>query len=184
VHITRGEAIPGTRLLRTALEELRGARFAARYTQFLGALAEGLGVAGQIAEGLAAIDEALERSERNDERWCEAELLRIKGELLVLDAAPGGETAAENHFSRAVASARRQGALSWELRSCMSLARLWHRQGRTGSAHELLAPVYARFTEAFDTADLKAAKALLSRFAQAGGAPLAKSTTTERGAAR
>ena len=163
MRIQRGEAITGTRMLRAALVELRGARFAARYTQFLGALAEGFGVAGQIADGLAAIDEALERSERNDERWCEAELLRIKGELLVLNAAPGADTAAEDHFSRALASARRQGALSWELRSSMSLARLWHRQGRTGWAHELLAPVYARFTEAFDTADLKAAKALLVR---------------------
>jgi predicted ATPase len=87
------------------------------------------------------------------------ELLRIKGEML-LQRKPNAIDA-EGHFLRSLAWAGRQGALSWELRSATSLARLWRYQARTKEAHELLAPVYDRFTEGFDTVDLKAAKALV-----------------------
>jgi predicted ATPase len=87
------------------------------------------------------------------------ELLRIKGEVL-LQRKPNAIDA-EDHFLRSLAWARRQGALSWELRSATSLARLWRDQARTKEAHELLAPVYHRFTEGFDTVDVKAAKALV-----------------------
>jgi predicted ATPase len=132
-----------------------------RYIGFLGALAEGLGGAGQVAEGLMAIEEALARSERNDARWCMAELLRIKGELLLSKGAPNAAAAAEDHFRRALDWARRQTALSWELRAATSLARLFREQGRSADATALLQPVYDRFTEGFDTADPKAAKALL-----------------------
>jgi predicted ATPase/DNA-binding winged helix-turn-helix (wHTH) protein len=161
LQVKRGEVVVGTQLLRSALEELRGARFAARYTQFLGALAEGLGRAGEIAEGLSAIDEALARSERNEERWCIAELLRIKGHLVLLEDAPGAAMAAEEHFRIGVDWASRQGALSFELRCATSLARLWHDRGQTKDARELLSTVYNRFTESFGTADLQAARALL-----------------------
>ena len=75
--------------------------------------------------------------------------------------ASGDATVAEDHFRQALDSARRQGALSWELRAATSLARLWHGQNRRAEALALLRPVYDRFTEGFDTADLKAAKALL-----------------------
>jgi len=88
-------------------------------------------------------------------------LLHIKGELLLLQGAPGDAAVAEGHFRQALDWARRQGALSWELRCATSLARLWRNQARSNEAREPLAPVYDRFTEGFDTADLKAAKALL-----------------------
>jgi predicted ATPase len=90
-----------------------------------------------------------------------SELLRIKGELLRLQDAPAAAAAAEEHFRRALDWARRQGALSWELRAATSLARLLRDQHRPADAMALLQPVYDRFTEGFDTADLKAAKALL-----------------------
>jgi predicted ATPase len=90
-----------------------------------------------------------------------SELLRIKGELLLLQAAPGAAAAAEDHFRQALDWARRQDALSFELRAATSLAQLQSDQGRPADAMALLQPVYHRFTEGFETADLKAAKALL-----------------------
>ena len=121
-------------------------------------LAEGLGSAGRVAEGSAAIDEAIARSEQTEERWAIAEVLRVKGELVLLQGEPN---AAEEHFLQALDWARRQDLLSWELRGATSLARLWHKQERTLQARELLAPIYDRFTEGFGTADLIAAKAVL-----------------------
>jgi predicted ATPase/DNA-binding winged helix-turn-helix (wHTH) protein len=159
--IRRGEGAAGLPLLRVALEELRTTGFVLRYTGFLGVLAEGLGSAGQVAEGLMAIEDALERSERNDARWCMAELLRIKGELLLLENASNAAVSGEDHFRQALDWARRQGALSWELRAATSLARLLRDQGRSADVTALLQPVYDRFTEGIATADLKAAKALL-----------------------
>ena len=161
--LARGKLDSGLQLLRAALGELQETGSVLRYAAFLGVLAHGLAKAGQVAEGRAAVDEALERAQSNDDRWCVAELLRIKGELVLLESAPDAMTAAEDHFRQALDWARRQGALSWELRAAISLARLWRNQARSKEACELLAPVYDRFTEGFDTADLKAAKALLGR---------------------
>jgi predicted ATPase/DNA-binding winged helix-turn-helix (wHTH) protein len=161
LRIKRGDAVTGLQLLRTTVDELGETRFVLRYTAFLGALMEGLIAAGQVAQGPVIIDEALARSERNEERWCLAELLRIKGELLLLEGAAKAAVAAEDHFLQALDWAHRQGALSWELRAATSLARLRHQQDRTAEARGFLAPVYDRFTEGFETADLKAAKALL-----------------------
>jgi predicted ATPase len=159
--IKRGEFDVGLPLLRTALDELRGTGYVLRYTGFLGVLAEGLGRAGQVAEGLATIGEALARTERGEARWCTAELLRIKGELLLLEGARNAAAIAEDHFQQAVDWARRQGALSWELRAAMSLARLRRGQARRKEARRLLVSVYDRFTEGFATTDLGAAKALI-----------------------
>ena len=131
------------------------------YTPFLAEIADALGRDGKATEGLSIIDEALARSERNEERWCVAELLRIKGELILRESAPQAATAAEEHFLQSLDWARRQGALSWELRTSTSLARLQHDQGRTAEARSLLQSVYDRFSEGFETADLKAAKAYL-----------------------
>jgi predicted ATPase len=161
LFIRRGDAEPGLRLLRTALDELRESEFALPYTVFLSALAEGFAGVGQVTQGIAAIDEALARSERDEERWCAPELLRVKGELVLQEGAPDAAVVAEDHFGQALDRARRQGALSWELRAATSLARLWHEQNRTRAAREILAPVYDRFTEGFETADLRAAKLLL-----------------------
>jgi predicted ATPase len=159
--IRNGDFDNGLQLLRTALEQPPEASFQPDFMQYLGKLAEGLGCAGQIAEGLDAIDKALARSERNEDRWCVAELLRIKGELLLLQGGSGAAAAAEGHFQQALGWARRQGALSWELRAAASLAQLLRDQNRSTEAIALLTPIYNRFTEGFETADLKAAKALI-----------------------
>ena len=159
--IRRGDVDAEARVLRPALDELREARFAFHHTAFLTMLAEGLGSAGRVAEGLAAIDEAIARSEQTEERWAIAEVLRVKGELVLLQGAPNAAAAAEEHFLQALDWARRQDLLSWELRGATSLARLFHQQGRTSQARKLLAPIYDRFTEGFGTADLIAAKAVL-----------------------
>jgi predicted ATPase len=158
--IRNGDFDSGLRLLRTALAQPSEASFH-RFTWFFGELAEGLGRAGQIAQGFEAIDEALARSERNEDRWCVAELLRIRGELLLLQGVPGAAAAAEDHYQQALGWARRQGALSWELRAATSLARLLRDQNRSTEAIALLTPIYNRFTEGFETADLKTAKALI-----------------------
>jgi predicted ATPase len=89
-------------------------------------------------------------------------LLRTKGELLLLGRVPTAAAAAEACFQQALDVARRQGALAWELRAAMSLARVWRGQQRVNEARKLLASVYRRFTEGFETADLVAAKTLLA----------------------
>jgi predicted ATPase len=144
--IRNGDFDAGLRLLRAALEQSPEASFQPRFTWFLGEFAEGLGRAGQIAEGRDAVDEALTRSERNEDRWCVAELLRIKGELLLLQGGSGAAAAAEDHYRQVLGWARRQGALSWELRAATSLARRLHDQNRSTEAIALLAPIYNRFT--------------------------------------
>jgi predicted ATPase len=129
-------------------------------------MAEAAGRAGQIAEGFAVIEEALAWTERSDERWLIAELRRVKGELLLLEGASGAAAVAEDLFRQALEEAHRQCALSWELRAATSLARLRRDQGRPAEAMALLQPVYGRFTEGFDTTDLKAAKALLDALSE------------------
>jgi predicted ATPase len=98
--------------------------------------------------------------------WLTPELLRLKGKLSLLQSTPG-ETA-EDLFRQALDFAQEQGALSWELRAATSLARLLRHQGRTADATTCLQPVYNRFTEGFDTADLIAAKQLLDKLSGAG----------------
>jgi predicted ATPase/DNA-binding winged helix-turn-helix (wHTH) protein len=160
----RGDGVTGLRLLCAGLDELGDATSALRFLIFV-EVVNALGRAGEIAERLAAVEEAIQRAERTQERWAIAELLRIKGELLLLQDAPGAAAAAEDHFRQALGWARRQGALSWELRAASSLARLWRDQHRVMEARALLGPVYARFTEGFATADLREAKSLLEQLA-------------------
>ena len=157
--IQRGDLSSGLRLLRAGFDEPGAAGSAPRLFTFH--MAEALGWAGQIADGLAAIEEAIGRSERSGECWATAEMLRIKGELFLLQGASGAAAAAEGFFQRALDFAHRQGALSWELRAATSCARLLRDQDRSAEAAALLQPIYDRFTEGFATADLKAAKALL-----------------------
>ena len=166
--IKQGATLDGLRHLITGVDELRAIGFSLSYTMFLGTLAEHQGEAGQIAGGFASIDEAIERSERNEELWCLPELIRVRGALILSEDAPSAAATAEEHFHRAIDHARQQGTLSWELRAAMSLARLWHEQGRTMQSRELLALVYDRFTEGHGTADLKAARSLLAGFGEAG----------------
>jgi predicted ATPase len=157
----RGD-VAGLALLTAALAELREIEFGVYYIVFLGEFAEASGRAGRIIEGLGAIEEALARSERNEERWYVAELLRIKGELLLLRPAPDTIAEAERLFMESLDWARRQQTLSWELRTATSLSRLWLGQDQAPRARDLLAPIFARFTEGFATADLRAASRLLS----------------------
>jgi len=125
-------------------------------------LATAYELTGQIEHALARSDEALQIVERTGERWFEAELHRHKGQLLLRQ---GHSEAAENLYGKALSIAEEQGAKLWELRAATSLARLWGEQGRRAEAQELLAPAYGWFTEGFDTADLKEAKALLDALA-------------------
>jgi predicted ATPase len=158
--IQRGDVITGLRLLRAGFDEFGETESAVfRLIAFL--MAEALGRAGQNTEGLAAIEEAIARAEHTEERWAMAELMRAKGQLLLLQGAPCAAAAAEDHFRQALDWARRQGALSWELRAAMSLARLLRDQRHSADARALLKPVFEGFTEGSDTADLKAARALL-----------------------
>ncbi len=160
--IKRGEHGAGSQLLRSAVERLPKAALHHEGVQLYPELAAGLGGAGQVAEGLVVVDEALARAEQTEAGWCLAELLRTKGELLLLGGAPTAVATAEACFQQALDVARRQGALSWELRSATSLARLWRGQRRVNQARKLLGPVYRRFTEGFETADLVAARTLLA----------------------
>jgi predicted ATPase len=159
--IQQGDARPGLAILRPALDELRAANFRTRHGVFCGPLALSLAQMGQVDEGLTAIAEGLENAERAEERWYVPELLRVRGVLMLLDGAAGSMERAEHNFHQSLTLAHQRGALSWELRAAMSLARLLRDQGRSAEALALLQPVYDRFTEGFDTADLKAAKALL-----------------------
>ena len=139
---------------------MRDGRHHLYHSVFLSSLAKQLAAAGNVGESLGLISEAFRHAERNGEEWYMPELIRIRGELLLLQGDPGAAEA-EDCYSRSLAWARRQGALSWELRTATSLARLLRDQGRPADAIALLQPVYDRFTEGFDTADLRAAKALL-----------------------
>jgi predicted ATPase len=130
---------------------------------FRALLAETCGKMGQPGEGLSVLAEALADVRNTGLCFCEAELYRLQGELLLQQAAErGGE--AEACFRQALDVARRQQAKSWELRATMSLSRLWQRQGKRAEARALLAESYGWFTEGFDTADLQEARALLEEF--------------------
>jgi predicted ATPase len=159
--IRRGDIAAGLPLLQTALAALPQAAFHLHYTVFSAEQAQALGLVGEIGKGLLTIDETLARCERNEEHWCIAELLRIKGELLLLEGAEGDSAAGEEYFQRALDWASRQQLPSWELRIARSFARLRMAQDRKEEARQMLAAVYDRFTEGFDLADLRAARALL-----------------------
>jgi class 3 adenylate cyclase/predicted ATPase len=116
---------------------------------------------GRIGEGLLFIEEALSHIEDTGERYCEAEVRRLRGELLLRQSHPEATTAAETCFQQSLNVARGQWAKSWELRTSMSLARLRLRQGRFRDGVKLLGPIYDWFVEGFDTLDLKDARRLL-----------------------
>jgi predicted ATPase/DNA-binding winged helix-turn-helix (wHTH) protein len=157
VLIGRGELAEGVAVLRTTLEGAPQGNSAMRSTYLMGALGEALGQAGEVAQGRARIEAALADAEAHHEGWCLPELLRIKGDLLL---SAGATEDGEAHLLRALALARSHAALSWELRTAISLAHLRHNQGRRRDARALLGAVYERFSEGFATADLRRAKAL------------------------
>ena len=119
---------------------------------------------GQFDDASRCIGEAFKASETTKERWCEAEIHRVAGEISLKSPQPN-PAIAQAHFSRSLALARAQQTKSWELRAAMSMARLRRDQGKQQEARDLLAPVYNWFTEGFDTPDLQETKALLGRLA-------------------
>ena len=163
--IVRREFVGGVVTLRAAMKSLEPMGWTAGAPEGLGAIAQGLAGLGRLDEALATLEQALAWAERTGERWYVAELLRIKGELLLQQENRDSVAAAEGSFKRALELAREQGALLWELRTAASLARHWQSCGRGGEAKELLEPVYARFSEGLATPDLRSARELLQSLA-------------------
>ncbi|MBI3301937.1 MAG: hypothetical protein HYZ72_07655 [Deltaproteobacteria bacterium] len=192
----RGQGEEGIAQIRQGLDASRTMGVGLWRSHVLGLLAEAYGKVGQAEEGLSALDEALAAVHETGQRWYEAEVYRLKGELSLQSrqvadksktsqdrskASPrqvkaslehvetsqdksevrSPEAEAEECFWKAIEVARRQSARSFELRAVMSLARLWQQQGKKEEAQQMLAEIYGWFTEGFNTADLKDAKALL-----------------------
>jgi predicted ATPase len=155
-----GNASDAVRAITSGLASLRSAGATLYEPRYLSFLAMAYAELGQPDDARRFIDEAIDKVEGSKEKWNEAEVHRIAGEIALKWSAPDAERA-EACFDRALAVARRQQAKSWELRAAMSMARLWRDQGKPQQARELLAPVYGWFTEGFDTRDLKEAKAML-----------------------
>jgi predicted ATPase len=126
---------------------------------FLTLLADAEGQVKERDQGLGHLAEAERLVAETEDRWAEAELYRVRGELLRAGHDPA---AAEHSFSQAIGIAQRQSAKFWELRAAISLARLWREQGKRGAARDLLAQTYGWFAEGLDTPVLKEAKALLA----------------------
>src|SRR5713226_8021144 len=164
VLVKTGDLDGGSPLLRAGLYEITEPNSGLWFLTGLSEMAEALGHAGRFADGLARVERGIDRSQRG---WLAPELLRIKGELLLLQGTTGTAEAVEDYFRQALDAARRQQTLSWELRAATSLARLLRNQGRPADAIACLQPVYDRFTEGFGTADLIAAKQLLGELGDA-----------------
>jgi predicted ATPase len=165
----QGEAAAGVAHLRQAMaspdvgpESLR--------SYWLAVLAEAYGRAGQPEAGLQVLAEAVTLIATTEIRWWEAEVYRLQGELLLQLPSPDGPQA-EAAFLRALDVARRQQARALELRAACSLSRLWHQHGQPHAARNLLAPLYAWFTEGLDTPDLQEARARLAAVWPAGESP-------------
>jgi predicted ATPase len=159
--VERGEFAQGLLVLRDAFETCGRTGWRLSYAEFKGALVLGLAGTGQLDEALLALDDAMAAEGEDGHGWYAPELLRIKGEVLLQRAADQSTLAAEDCFNEAAQKAREQGALFWELRVALSVARLRVSQGRHHEARAPLASVYDRFTEGFATADLQAARTLL-----------------------
>ena len=163
----QGQDAEGFDQMRKGLAGIQATGAALRQPYYLGLLAEASGTVGHLGDGLAMLAEALTVVARTGERWFEAELHRLKGELLQRSDARGLAEQAEASFRQALDVARFQQAKLWELRAATSLARLWQSQGKRTQASDLLAPIYGWFTEGFDTADLRDAKTLLDELSAA-----------------
>jgi predicted ATPase/DNA-binding winged helix-turn-helix (wHTH) protein/class 3 adenylate cyclase len=156
--VQRGDLAAGIHLLEEALRGLRSIDFGVHYLYFLCEYAGALGRAGRTDRGLEVIEDAVARSDRNDERWCIAEVLRIKGELLHRQ---GKFKDADAAFATARVWSKRQGAMSWSLRIATSAAPLWQDLGRAAAARVELKAACDRFTEGFGTSDYRNARAAL-----------------------
>jgi predicted ATPase len=156
----QGQGEAGLALLRQGIAAWRATGAAVHIPYLCTLLAEVYDRLGHPDDGLQVLVEAHTLMEQQEERWWEAEIHRLRGVVLLRQPATP-QVEAETWFQRALDSARRQEAKALELRAAMSLARLWHQQGKRQEAHDLLARIYGWFTEGFDTADLQEARALL-----------------------
>jgi predicted ATPase len=160
----QGQESEGMAQMREGLAVFQATGAAVARPYFLSLLAEVDRRGGQAEVRLSLLDEALVAVQKTGERWCEAELYRLKGGLVLVGLSEDF-IEPETCFQQALDIARHQQAKSLELRAAMSLSRLWQQQGKCKAAHHLLAPVYGWFTEGFTTADLQEAKALLEELA-------------------
>jgi predicted ATPase/DNA-binding winged helix-turn-helix (wHTH) protein len=163
--VHRGYLAEGIALLRGTLEAQAASSHRPSFTQLLLDLADAYGLAGDPGRGLAAVEEVIQRAEVVDERWCRAELLHLKGKLLLQRDLGDDAAEAEALLRQSVAIASADGTLSWELRAATTLARLLWRKGEAGQARTLLAQSFNKFTEGFSTADLRSARALMDEIA-------------------
>jgi predicted ATPase len=159
--IKRGAFEPATSVLRGAIDGMQRAHIVVFGAILVATLAEGLQGCGDHSGALQMIDVAIEQSDRTQSGWFQAEQLRIKGELLHAEGGTAAERSAAACFERSLELSRRQGALSWELRTTMSVARLLLRKSQAHRAQELVRAVVRRFSEGFDTMDLVSATALI-----------------------
>lgn len=160
VFALSGRAVDAVHIITSAIAALRSTGTTLWAPLHLSSLTRAYAELGQFDDAWRCIGEAMTAMETTKERWCEAEVNRIAGEI-ALSSPERDATKAEGYFERALAVALKQQAKSWELRAAMSMARLWRDQGKRDQARDLLAPVYGWFTEGFETLDLKEAKALL-----------------------
>jgi class 3 adenylate cyclase/predicted ATPase len=159
-----GKASDAVRAITSGITLLRSTGATLYEPRRLGFLAMAYAELGQLDDARHCIEDAIAKVESSKEKWFEAEVHRMAGEIALKSLTPILEKA-EEYFDRALAVARKQQAKSYELRAAMSMARLWRDQGKPEQARELLTPVYGWFTEGFDTLDLKQAQALLSELA-------------------
>jgi DNA-binding NtrC family response regulator/predicted ATPase/ABC-type cobalamin transport system ATPase subunit len=155
--------------LRRGIDQLRATGTILCLSEYLTYLAEVYAAGHRLAEAVAVVDEAEGHAEATGEHYCIPDILRLRGELLLMEGSADAIPAAEACFRRALERARAQRARAPELRVATSYARLLQRRGAPDDAHALLAPLYAWFTEGFETAHLRAARAVLD--ATAGGIP-------------
>jgi predicted ATPase/DNA-binding winged helix-turn-helix (wHTH) protein len=165
--VERGQFAQGVATLRDAFEACRRTGWRMSYPEFMGTLATGLAALGAPGDALEAVNDGLAGASQGEDGsdLYLADLLRIKGDVLLQH---GAVTAAEESFLEAIAIARQQDALLWEIRAALSLARSRATQGRANEARQLLTSVYDRFAEGFETPDLRAARAFLDELSRDG----------------
>jgi predicted ATPase len=164
LSVLTGKASDAVQMMNSGIATFRSTGTTTWILWNLSSLASAYAELGQFDDARRCIGEAMTAVETTKERWCEAEINRIAGEIALKSPEPDAARA-EAYFERALAVSRKQQAKSWELRAVMSMARLWRDQRKRQQAHDLLAPVYGWFAEGFDTLDLKQAKALLDELA-------------------
>jgi predicted ATPase len=162
-----GKASDAVQMITSGITAIRSTGATLWAPLFLTYLTRAYAELGQFDDAWSSISDAMTAVETTKQRWFEAEVNRMAGEIALKTLEPDA-VKAEAYFERALAVARQQQAKSWELRAAMSVARLWRDQGKQDEARDLLAPIYGWFSEGFDTLDLKQAQTLLEQLASQG----------------